>query len=188
MNDLFFVASKLFCSLLQPAHFLLLLLVCALLALWLGRPRAARWLLGLPVLALSLIALLPLGGWLMMPLESRFATNPPLPERVDGIVLLGGAMLPLESDAWQQPQISHAADRNFALLELARHYPEARLLFTGGSGRLSQRDLREADVARDFFQRLGLDDARLQYERDSRNTWENALYSRELLQPKPDET
>src|SRR5690606_24390999 len=136
MNDLFFLLSKAAWALAQPAHFLLVLLVLGLLALWLGRLRLARWLLGLPVLALVLIACLPLDEWLLLPLETRFPSNPALPGRVDGIVLLGGAIHAPESVLWGQPELAEAADRQFALLELARHYPAARLVFSGGSGRV----------------------------------------------------
>lgn len=183
MDSLFFVVSKLAWLVISPGSFLLLLLIAGLVCLWLGWRRAAHWLLGLPILIFTLIACLPLDEWLLYPLEARFPTDPPLPAQVRGIIVLGGSMdLPV-SAAWDQVELNEAADRNFAFLELARRYPDAVLVFTGGSGMLLAQESREADYAPDFFAALGLEPRRIVFERESRNTWENALYSQEALGP-----
>ena len=72
-------------------------------------------------------------------------------------------------------------------VHLARLYPEARLVFSGGSGLVQEQDLKEAEVARLLFERLGIDGARVVYEDRSRNTWENAVFSKQLVSPDPDE-
>ena len=82
-------------------------------------------------------------------------------------------------------------ERYPAALELAQRFPEARLLFTGGSGAL--RDLAGAEVsegamAERFFLGLGVAPARLLIEDRSRNTAENARLSLALASPDPNET
>src|SRR5690606_30855710 len=119
------------------------------------------------------------------PLETRFPTNPPLPEHVDGILVLGGALMPPESLAWEQVELNDAAERNFALLTLARRFPEARLAFTGGSGRLLNQKATEAAVMQNFLHQLGIAPDTVEIEGESRNTWENAINSRALLRPAP---
>jgi uncharacterized SAM-binding protein YcdF (DUF218 family) len=42
---------------------------------------------------------------------------------------------------------------------------------------------KSADSARKFFARHGLDTSRIIFERDSRNTWENAVFSKKLVNP-----
>ena len=56
------------------------------------------------------------------------------------------------------------------------------------AGVVRNQQVREADLARPLLQSLGIDSSRTLYERDSRTTWENAVYSRKLAQPKPGET
>lgn len=185
---LFFYASKLLWSLLAPDALLLYLLLGACLCLWRGWQRAARWLLTIVTVGTLTLAFLPIGVWLLHPLERRFAANPPLPEQVDGIVVLGGSINALESYEWNQVQLNNAAERNVAFVELARRYPSAKLLMSGGNGSPGSQQFREADVARELFATLGVDVARIEFERDSRNSWENVSYSKTLMSPQPGET
>jgi uncharacterized SAM-binding protein YcdF (DUF218 family) len=69
---------------------------------------------------------------------------------------------------------------------LAHRYPDARLLFTGGSGDPFDQSRNEAEFARALFAGLGL--RGVHYENLSRNTHENATYSKEMMRPKPGET
>lgn len=70
-----------------------------------------------------------------------------------------------------------------AFLALARRYPQARLVFTGGNANLLMKNGTEADVARMLFEELGIGSRRVLFERRSRNTRENALFTRELVRP-----
>jgi uncharacterized SAM-binding protein YcdF (DUF218 family) len=74
----------------------------------------------------------------------------------------------------------------FVGADLATRYPDARLVFTGGSGNLFRPDLSESRVIRPVFAQLGVGE-RVLYEGRSRNTFENAELTAELVDPKPDE-
>ena len=89
---MFFLASKIFWALAQPSNLLLLLLAAGTLALLLGRRRLASWLLYPAVLVFLLVGLFPVGEWLILPLENRFPAPAELPDDVDGIIVLGGAV------------------------------------------------------------------------------------------------
>ncbi len=181
-----FIAVKLAELATRPLNLVLLALVVACALLVLGRLRAARLLVGGVALALLLVAVLPLERWLLSPLESRIP--PPLHlERVDGIIVLGGAVEPEMTEAHGQPALNGSAERMTAMVELARRYPQARLVFTGGSGSIWRPDLKEAAVARTLLEGMGVDSMRVVYEDQSRNTWENAVFSRSLVTPRPGE-
>ncbi len=183
----FFSASKLLWLLLAPAQLLLLLLLLAWLLLLFGRRRRGLQLLTLVLGFLLLLTWFPLGDALLYPLESRYRTNPPLPERVDGIVVLGGSVLPELGAYWQQVELNDAAERLTRFIELARRYPQARLVFSGGNASLTNRQRpAEADQVRPLFERAGLGE-RMVYEDRSRNTHENAVYTRQLVRPQPGE-
>jgi uncharacterized SAM-binding protein YcdF (DUF218 family) len=83
--------------------------------------------------------------------------------------------------------VRHAADRLLVPAELARRYPKARVVFTGGSANVVSSDAREADWAGPVLENIGIGKDRLIVERDSRNTYENALFTKQLVTPKPGE-
>jgi uncharacterized SAM-binding protein YcdF (DUF218 family) len=181
-----FVASKLFWWTVNPGNVLLALLCVGLLALVLGRTRLGIRLVGLVTALCLVVTVLPVGPWLLHPLEDRFPAAV-VPERVDGIIVLCGAINPVLSAARRQPILTDSAERLFSFVALARRYPEARLVFTGGSASVVDTVDREADVARTVFQGLGLDTGRVLFERESRNTYENAVLTKRLIDPKPGE-
>ena len=188
METLFFWLSKLVWFVIAPESLLLLLVVAAWLLLLRGALRWAKRVLGLVAIALLVLAVFPVGEWVTYPLESRFPANPALPDKVDGIIVLGGAEDAVRSAAWQQTQVNDAAERILASVDLARRFPHAKILFTSGSGNPFAQEHRSADVARKLYSELGLDSARIVLEGDSRNTAENVARSKSLVKPVKGET
>lgn len=184
---MFFYLSKLLWLLAQPSNLLLLLLVAAVLGVWFGHRRLAAPLLYGVTAVLALVGLLPVGLWLMTPLENRFAALTELPDRVDGVIVLGGGVdLPV-AEARRTIALNEAGERSTTLMELGQRYPDARLIFTGGTDWLSGVPTSEAEVMREFYRRQQFESARVLFEDRARNTYENALFSRQLLEPAPGE-
>lgn len=161
-----------------------------MLALILNRRRIALWISSITLGLLVVLSTLPLGDLLLQPIERRYPANPSL-DTVDGIIVLGGGEDARASAYWGQVQLKEGAERFTAAIELARRFPEAHLLFTGGSGAL--RDVAgaahsEASVAKRFFLAQGIAQERLLLEGQSRNTAENARLSLTLANPRSDET
>lgn len=186
MADALFALSKLFWLFARPNTFALLLLCLGTGFLLAGR-RWGRWplLLGLGWFVAILVT--PLAAWVTLPLEDRFP-RPEAPARVDGVIVLGGAVEQLLTESRGLPSLNGAAERMTEAVALSRRYPEARILFTGGSGNLLGTALSEAEVARQLFASLGLEGERVLFESQSRNTWENATMTRALAAPRPGET
>jgi hypothetical protein len=127
----------------------------------------------------------PLGKLLLYPLEQRFPPGDAARGAPDGIVVLGGAIDPDLSAAKGGAVFLRAADRIVAAAALARQYPNARVVFSGGNANLiSNSSATEADYALSAFERLGVPQARLTMERGSRNTLENAEFSKAIANPK----
>lgn len=182
-----FALQKTLAWLALPSSLVLLALVAGVTLLWLGRARAGRALVTPGVMLALAPALLPLFDLVALPLENRYPI-PELPGRLDGIVVLGGAVVQDVTAGRGVPALNTGAERMTESLRLAKAYPEATLLFTGGSGRLTPQALTEAEVARRFFGEHGVDPARLLLEDRSRDTRENARLSFELARPQPGET
>ncbi|PRX37611.1 Uncharacterized SAM-binding protein YcdF, DUF218 family [Meinhardsimonia xiamenensis] len=186
-GTIFFVASKVLGLLARPETWLFLALVIALRRLAQGRVGAARRWLGGAALAVLLLGAWPVGDLVLGPLEARYPPRPAL-SRVDGIIVLSGAEEAELSRLWGMPELNGAGERLFAGLALARQFPDARVVVTGGSGRLGGARSTEAEVAAAVLTDAGLERSRLVLETRSRNTWENAIFSRPLAKPRPGET
>ncbi len=183
MDTLFFLTSKLVWLLISPDSLLLILILSTLVFLYLGKQKFAKTLLTITSSLLVFIAFLPIGEWLLYPLESRFQTNPALEKNINGIIVLSGSEDALLSKAWGQVEIGSSVERDLAFMALARQYPKAKLIFTGGTGSLKHQEYKAADVAKKLFEQQGLDITRITFERESRNTYENVIYSKKNIKP-----
>ena len=179
-----FVVGKVLTVLLLPTA---LMMECALLGLLLCRWPAGRALLVAAVGAQAACLALPVDAWAIRPLEDRFPQVTAYPERVDGIVVLGGAIDDLTSRDRDTPTLNSAANRMTTFVALARRYPSARLVFTGGSGDIGQGVSNEAEYARILLEQLGLPPERVLFEGASRTTRENAVNTAALVAPRPGE-
>ncbi len=188
MDTAFFWLSKLAWSVIAPESLLFLLVLAAWVLLLRGAIKWAKRVLGLASIAILVLAWVPVGEWILYPLENRYPANPALPDRVDGIIVLGGAEDAPRSAAWEQAEVNDAAERFLASTMLAKRYPHANLLFTSGSGNPMDQEHKGADVARQLYAQQGLEAARMLFESESRNTAENVALSKALLKPKPGET
>ncbi|MGL4438397.1 MAG: YdcF family protein [Bosea sp. (in: a-proteobacteria)] len=182
---MFFHASKLFWFFAAPTNALVLLALLGALLLFTRFARPARWLVLFSCAGLLFAAMSPLPYWLMRPLEDRFPkvtmTGP-----VDGIIVLGGAI----GTARGMTSMNDAAERLTDSAALALKYPGARLVFTGGDGSLLSNTpdgeaKTEADAARLFYMSLGIPASQIIIEDRSRNTRENAIFTKPLLDQKP---
>jgi uncharacterized SAM-binding protein YcdF (DUF218 family) len=170
---------------LTPSNFIVTLGAIGLVCLVTPLVSLGRRLIAASVGLMLLCAFTPFGYWILVPLEQRFPVwnstlGPP-----DGVIVLGGSIAPDISIARRTGVFPYAADRLVAAAELARRYPDIPVIFTGGSATLAFGDGREADFAADIFQRLGLPRDRVILERESRNTIENARFTKAIASPKP---
>lgn len=187
MDTFFFISSKVIWALISPDSLIVILGISAWLTLILGWQKLSRRLLALCAFLLLMVGFLPIGEWLIAPLENRFAANTALPQQVDGIVVLGGAISPYKSSAWNQVQVGAGADRIIGFQYLAKLYPGAQLVYTGGSGALTDQQFKEAEQAQILMDQLDLSGRAIVFESESRNTYENAVNSKALLTPGSEE-
>ncbi len=179
-----FVLGKLLTMVMLPTA---LMVECVVIGLLLRRRRAGRALLALGAAGLAACLVLPVDRWTIRPLEDRFPAVATPPARVDGIVMLGGAIDDRTSRDRGTPTLTAAANRVTSFVALARRYPRARLVFTGGSGDIEQGVSNEARYMRVLLEQLGLPPGRVVFEDRSRTTWENAVDSFALAAPRPGE-
>jgi uncharacterized SAM-binding protein YcdF (DUF218 family) len=124
------------------------------------------------VLLLAFFGYSPAGHLLLLSLEQRFPPWTAIGGEPNGVIVLGGGL---------------AADRLIAAASLSREYPNIRIVSSGGTGELFPSGETEAELAARVLERLGVSRSRIVLENKSRNTAENARYSKALINPLPKE-
>lgn len=186
---MFFALSKIAWFFLQPSNILLGLILFGAASVFTGRARrAGRIALGAGVIGLLVAGYSPLSQVLIAPLENRFAradlsAGPP----VTGIIILGGAEDGRAGMAKELAGLNESAERMTEGVALALRLKQARVVFSGGNGHLLKDVPPEAVTAGRLMQALGVEAARIELEDKSRNTWENAAFTKALVQPKAGE-
>jgi uncharacterized SAM-binding protein YcdF (DUF218 family) len=182
-----FALSRVASFFVQPSNGLLLLLGAGIVLTLTRFARTGRIAIVLAAAGLAIFGLSPLGNWLIYPLEQRFPPWDMSRGAPDGIIILGGSIAPDVSAAHRQPALNESAERLTVVAMLARAYPKARIVFTGGNGDMFASGRTEAEFALPLLESFGIPRDRIQLESRSRTTAENAAFTRDLVAPKPGE-
>ena len=178
---------------LRPSNVVAFVLLAGFALLLVRRVRAGTILVGASAALFVLFGFLPTGEALMRPLENRFpfeghpydgtGGTPPA-----GIILLGGFIDADKTAAHRMPVLNDRGDRLVATALLARRFPDARVIVTDGPPRHPSGVRLGAALAGVLLEDMGVAEDRLVLEQEARNTWQNAVYTRRLVAPRPDET
>jgi len=184
---MFFVLSKTAGFFALPSNILIVVGLLGLLLLLMRRKRAGIVLAALSLILLAILGFSPLATLIERPLENRFPAWNASRGTPTGIVVLGGAIYPELSQDHGAPAINDAAGRLIAMAGLARQFPTARIIYSGGNASLIPGGPAEADFLGPLLDDFGIPRARVILESRSRNTAENAAFSKKMAQPKPGE-
>jgi uncharacterized SAM-binding protein YcdF (DUF218 family) len=176
----FFYLSKIIWFFAGPTNFLVALGVIGAGLLFTPWKRLGRAVVSVAALGLLVLGFSPISKLLARPLEDRFPQQQIDARPVDAIIVLGGAI----GFGRGQVAFNEAASRMSSAVELAKQHPKARLVFTGGDAALIDNDAQtEANAAAAFFLTAGIEADRILLESRSRNTRENAVFTRQLMRP-----
>ena len=185
---MFFVLSKTFWFFAQPSSLIASAIVAGLLLArkpaWTKTGNRLTW----SGLALLLFAGLgPLSNMVVLPLEERFpARHGRLPEGpIAGIIVLGGYEDGRTTEARGTLTLNEAAERITETAVIAHRLPDVPVIISGGSGAILLEDKAGAAGISDFLQSIGIAASRIRLEDKSKTTYENALFTRALMRPKP---
>lgn len=184
---MFFFISKIAWVLIAPSNLMAICFIIAALT-YKFHKSISKFFISLSFVLLILFGVLPIGYNLVVWLEKQH-TIPKLDQNITGFIILGGSFETDLSALYKTPQLNSSADRLFQAAKLGQLYPDSQFLFTGRYGGINQKLVKtiEADEAQTFFHDIGLKDINLIVEDRSRNTFENALFSKKLITPKETE-
>ncbi len=172
---MFFILSKLLSFVLTPLMWILFFMLWVLFTKKTQRKKRLMWLMLLLFLFFS-------NRWIadsaMGKLELPFSSSN-FEKKYDIAIVLGG----LSSYNFETKHIEwrEASDRLLFPLEMYRQGRVGKFLISGGSGSFAHPENREAVYLRQFLLNLGIPKSDILMEKKSRNTHENAVFSKELL-------
>ena len=181
---MFFALSKIFWAIFAPLTFVSLLICGGFLTrnyVW------GRRIMGTGIALLVVFGFFPVGHNMLVYEENRYPLIKNLPAKVDGIIVLGGAIEFKRSLAREQGQLNEHAPRITEMLALMNHYPKAKIVFSGGNGNVEKSSSSESIELDKMLKHIGIKTDRIIYEGQSRNTYENMTLSKELVSPKQGE-
>ena len=184
---MFFVLSKVLAFLVVPSNVIFGIGIVGVLLLLTRFRRAGVRLMVFSLVLMLVVGMTPIGIALSAVLENRFPPGKEGGPPIAGIIVLGGPIDNRMSKARGTLSISGEVERLLEGANLARRHPSARLVFTGGNPSLFGDDPPEAAYAVQLFEQLGVPRDRIVLEDKSRNTAENAEFTRRLVDPKPGE-
>ncbi len=186
MDTIFFTLSKVVQFCIEPLNWVIVFILLSLLFLSLRKPHLCKRFLVLALFDLLLVGWLPASELPLRVIENlipKTALSGDLNNEVGGIIILGGAISG-EQIAVDRGEISihSSAERITKGFEFVRRYPNLPYIFSGASGRITPRGISEADAFKQLVQEQGLNEDKAHYENQSRNTYENVIYMKPMIQ------
>lgn len=180
---MYFIVSKALAFFSLPTNLILCLALLGLVLIGLRRPLG-KTLCIVAAAAIGFAGLSPLGNMLLTPLEQRFAGMQFPDHKIDGIIVLGGSYDRIRG--YLSTVILEDSTHTMVVVPgLAKRYPEAKVIFSGGTTEENVHVPPEAIVASQLFASFGISPDRIVIEDRSRNTLENARLTAQLIAPKP---
>lgn len=173
---MFFVLSKILSFLLNPFFWILILLLWGILS---ANPLRKKKMLWSAVTLLLFFGNSIIVNEIKMAQEQKWKALQPATFLSDTAVLLGGF-------AFEVDQTTHFAESGDRMLQALKGFESGEintLVVSGGSGSLSNPKLKEAWLVKNYMTQGGFRTEGLLFEAESRNTYENAQNTRELLGP-----
>jgi uncharacterized SAM-binding protein YcdF (DUF218 family) len=124
----------------------------------------------------------PLSNFLLSKIEDYIQTSKYPVQQLTGVIVLGGSFNSgLESKERNEVSLNSSAERLTKALEIYKKNPRLLILFSGFSGELKPQGWSESDMAKKFFLDQGVKLDNLIFENQSRNTFENIKYSKDII-------
>ena len=182
-----FYLSKIIWLMLNPFNLFIFITFFSIFLYFFNLKRVSLIIFLINFIFIALISFIPIGSFLIYKIEKQYHSNIKIPERVDGILILGGATNPLHFKEYEQVSLNDSAERLVESVPIIKKFEKAKVIFSGGSGIVNRPDLGHSQVAKSFYKKMGMEINKIIFEDSSRNTYENIIYSKKIANPKINE-
>ena len=179
-----FYLSKIIWLVLSPFNVFILFTILTIILYLINFRKSSIVIFLTNSLYLIIISFMPIGDYLIHKIEKEYHAKFKIPEKLDGILILGGATNPSLYKEFNQISVNGSAERLIESVNLIKKFKNSKVIFSGGSGVINRPDLGHSQVAKLFYKKMGVLDNRIIYENNSRNTYENILFSKKIGKPK----
>jgi len=178
-----FYLSKILNFLINPLHILSLIILIQLFIIFFTESKKLVIFFSKLFLILFLFfGYSPLSNFLISKMEDYIQTSKYPVQQLTGVIVLGGSFNSgLESKERNEVSLNSSAERLTKALEIYKKNPRILILFSGFSGELKPQGWSESDMAKKFFLDQGIKIDNLIFENQSRNTFENIKYSKDII-------
>ena len=184
---MFYYVAKILWFFATPSNALVAVALVGLTLMMTKRGQLGARLAFVAIGMLLVAGLSPLGNALMLPLEARFPAFVDDGEPIAGVVVIGGTFDTEATNEHGRMALNETGERLVALGDLARRYPDAKIVYAGGGSEFTPDTTPEATLVENTIAEIGVTAERVVYERRSLNTFQNALFAKELAAPKAGE-
>jgi uncharacterized SAM-binding protein YcdF (DUF218 family) len=177
---MFFFLSKILAFLTSPLIWILTLLIWSVFT---NIERRKKILLYSAMISLYFFSNMFIAAEFLRLLEYRYEKIDYAPEQdntFDYAVVLGG--MTWYNEKLEKPQFQRSADRLFQALWLLKQKKVKKIIFTGGSGSISFANHKEGMILKRWLNQVGFPDSCFVFENESKNTRENALFTKSILE------
>ena len=182
-----FYLSKILWLILNPFNIFIFITLLSIFLYFIKLRRLSFIIFLINFVFITLISFLPIGSYLIYTIEKEYHSNINPPEKVDGILILGGATIPQLYNEYNQISLNGSSERLVESVFIIKKFDKAKVIFSGGSGFVNRPDLDHAKVAESFYKKIGIETNQIIFEDKSRNTYENIIYSKQIANPKINE-
>ena len=178
---MFFIFSKIFKFFLDPFNLLIISFFLFLLITARAKKnklKSTYWF----VLFWSLLLYKPIPEFLVKNLEDKFSYKEESFLKLEGIIVLGGSTGSGKiAEDRNDISLGSSSERVFKGLQFLQQQPQGTVIFTGFSGSLFHEGLSEAEITEKLIKALKVDSKKILFEKRSRNTFENAIFTGEIF-------
>ena len=178
-----FYVAKIANYLLEPLYILsFFLLILIFLLLFTNQKKITIFFSKFLLILFLFFGYIPLSNFLLNKIEDFIKPSKYPVQQLKGIIVLGGSFNSgLQSKERNEVLLNSSAERLTKVLEIYNKNPKLLILFSGFSGELKPQGWSESDMAKKFFLEQGIKSDNLIFENQSRNTFENIKYSKDII-------
>jgi uncharacterized SAM-binding protein YcdF (DUF218 family) len=178
-----FYIAKVANYLLEPLYILsFFLVVLILLLLFTNLKKLTIFFAKFLLILFLFFGYTPLSNFLLNKLEDFIKPSKYPLQQLKGVIVLGGIFESgLNSKERNDVSLNIGAERLTKALEIYNKNPKLLILFSGFSNELKPQGWSESDMAKKFFLEQGVRSENLIFENKSRSTFENIIYSKDII-------
>jgi uncharacterized SAM-binding protein YcdF (DUF218 family) len=180
--DMFFLLSKILDFAVNPFYWVLICFAIGLIFLKKGKKSSRKWLITsfllLVIFTNPLIISITMNSWQVPAYPASSITTP-----FDYGILMGGSMRHYDEEI-ERPVYSMSVDRLLQTIALYKEGKIKKILLSGGSGHVFLQNQKESFFIAKVLLQAGVPEDDILVEDLSRNTYENAIFTRDLVKAK----